>query len=279
MITAITVLLPNIKSILNALNTSIAKSWGVILCLFFITLPISKIRAEKMDIDYDEITMGTVKFQPNLPGFGNWYKKRKKPRTARNRNNQPYTKYLEIGGGYSFFQRSQQPKMEPLNNGIALFIGYGRSGKPLSLQLGITTKTAFAQEIFVLKPTVIFGGLRYDTNKLLPGLPEWLNPYVVAGLTFTRAVLTDRVYPGIVNYEFKEESDQNLGGYAGLGLSLRYKNIHFGPQFTVFASGIGQYLAGTFVKQDINIGQLAASFRIAYRFNLRSNKVVCPSYL
>ncbi len=214
----------------------------------------------------------------SLPGFGNWYTKRKKPRPTFRKSNQPFAKYIQIGGGYSFFQSSQQPKMEPLNKGMEIVVGYGQNGRPFSIQAGISTKTSFAQEIFVLKPTVIFGGLKYDTNQLLPGLPEWFNPYIVAGLTFTRAVLTDRVYPGIVNYEFKEETDQNLGGYAGLGLEFQYKQFHFGPQITLYASGIGQYLAGTFVKQDINIGQLAASFRLAYRFNLKSNKVVCPSY-
>lgn len=218
-------------------------------------------------------------YTANLPGFGDWFKRRNHKPFKKKKNNQNNTNYLEIGGGYGIWYQSNQIKMEPYQNPIEAFIGYGRTNQPLSYQLGISSRTSFAQEVFVLKPTVFFAGIKYSAGNLLTELPQWVDPYVVGGLTLTRAILTDRVYPGIVNYEFKEEKDQRIGAYAGAGISFKYRNFYFGPQFTYYISGNGQYLAGAFEKQNINMSTMTVTVRITYRFRLRSNKILCPSYL
>ncbi|MDN5204138.1 hypothetical protein QQ008_22285 [Fulvivirgaceae bacterium BMA10] len=186
--------------------------------------------------------------------------------------------YLEVGAGYGIWYKAQQPKMANYQSPMEVFVEYGHLGNPISYQLGANFNTAFVQEIFVLKPKVIFAGAKYTLPNISNQAPFRIHPYTTAGITGWQTNLTDRVYPGIISYEFKTEKDKGVGAYAGAGVSFKYKQWSLSPQFTYYLSGIGQYLAGAFEKQDINTGYMSATVRLAYRFRFGTNKIACPSY-
>ena len=186
--------------------------------------------------------------------------------------------YLEVGAGYGLWYQSHQSRMENYRNPIEAFVEYGRTGRPLSYQLGVNLNTAFAQEIFVLKPRLVFAGAKYTLPDISSLNNLRVHPYGTAGIVGWQTNLTDRVYPGIVSYEFKTEKDTGVGAYGGAGISFKYKRLTLSPQFTYYLTGTGQYLAGAFEKQDINTGYMTATIRLSYRFTFRANKVVCPAY-
>lgn len=216
--------------------------------------------------DAAELTRGGKK-----PKYGKV--KRKGPQTTG-----PRDPYLEIGGGYGLWYQAHQPGMDSYRSPIEAFVEYGRSGQPLSYQLGANFNTAFVQEIFVLKPRIVFAGAKYTLPNISNQNNLRVHPYGTAGVTGWQTNLTDRVYPGIVNYEFKTEKDTGVGAYGGLGISFKYKRLALSPQFTYYLSGNGQYLAGAFEKQDIDTGYMTATVRLSYRFSFKNNKVVCPAY-
>ena len=184
--------------------------------------------------------------------------------------------YLELAGGYGIWSHTFQAGMNPHQSSIDISITYGNQQSPFSLVAGYTFNTAFKQEIFLFKPSNVYGGLKFSLLKAL-GKKSRLDPYALAGVSFWQGTLTDDVYDGIINYQEKAEKDYGMGGIIGAGITYRIKRFHVGPQFIYHLAGNGQYLAGGFEKQEISPSYSTLLLRAGYRFNFRKG-AGCPTY-
>lgn len=188
------------------------------------------------------------------------------------------TNYLEVGGGIGLWYQSIQPGMEPDIMPVIAYVEYGNTANPVSYVVGTNFVTTFRQDIFLLKPTHAFIAPKLYLSRIIPNTPTWLDVYALAGPTLWQGSLTERNYGGVVNYENKVESDMGFGLIAGAGAAYRFNRWAIGMQFT-YLLGEGEYLAGGFEKQRVNVGSTQLNLLISYRFGLGSkNAIACPTY-
>ncbi len=186
--------------------------------------------------------------------------------------------YLEVGGGIGLWYQSIQPGMEPDIMPILAYVEYGNTSNPISYVIGTNFITTFRQDIFLLKPAHAFIAPKLYVSRILPNMPDWLDVYALAGPTFWQGNLTERSYGGVVNYENKVETDSGIGFIAGAGMAYRFHRWAVGTQFT-YLLGEGEYLAGGFEQQKVNVGSTQLNIIISYRFGLGSkNAIACPTY-
>ncbi|MGI9545414.1 MAG: hypothetical protein ACR2MX_19285 [Cyclobacteriaceae bacterium] len=205
------------------------------------------------------------------------YKKLLKQR--RKASKQKFTqRYLEIAGGYGIWSHTFQAGMASHQQPIDLSVSYGKAHQPFSFQIGTTVHTGFAQDIFVFRPKNVYAGIKLSLLKALGQDQKRMDPYMMAGVTGWEGVLTDQVYEGIVNYEKKKEKDRGIGAVVSIGALYHYKRFRFGPQFSYYLSGNGQYLAGGFEKQNINSSYMTIMVKAGYRIDLNGKGSPCPSY-
>ena len=114
--------------------------------------------------------------------------------------------YLELAGGYGIWSNTFQAGMDPHQSSIDISITYGNEQSPFSLIVGYTFHTTFKQEIFLFKPSNVYGGLKFSLLKAI-GRRSKFDPYALAGVSYWQGTLTDDVYDGIMNYPEKAEKD------------------------------------------------------------------------
>ncbi|MGK7393319.1 MAG: hypothetical protein ACNS62_02060 [Candidatus Cyclobacteriaceae bacterium M3_2C_046] len=206
------------------------------------------------------------------------FPKPKKPKPNFNRLvNATGQRFIILRAGLGLWYQSHQPGMMSHQNPWDVQLEYGSGGGPLSYIGGYNFHTTFAQDIYLLKPSMAYLGLKYTPS--LPKLPQWINPYLAGGLAAWQTILTDENYDGIINYQHKVEKDQGIAGFIQAGVDFNYRKFVFGPQVTTFIAQNGSYLAGTFEKQAINPGYYYLGIHLGYRFSLkRTGRIACPSY-
>ncbi|UZR98177.1 hypothetical protein [Chondrinema litorale] len=188
--------------------------------------------------------------------------------------------YLEVGGGFGFWKQSLQSEFDSKQIPFYGFVEYGNTLSKLQYGLGINMHAGFSFENFTLQPQFAELYVKY-TLATLDKVNNNFQLFGKIGGAFWQTTLTDLGKPGIVNFEHKEENANGLGMVAGTGLAIHAGKLTVAPLLSIFLGGQGEYLAGQFEKQNINVGYYQAAIQFSYRFYLKkgatdNQKIICP---
>jgi len=191
--------------------------------------------------------------------------------------NKNETRIIDFGAGMAVWYKSDQPQMENLKYPIHAFVEYGNSKKNYSFFADFSFLTQFVQYDFVLKPLYLNLNLKYSIFKGLNYSLANSDLFALLGPGLWYASLTERGYPGIVDYEHKVEKDFGSRLNTGLGVSYRFKKIKISALFR-YETGQGQYYAGQFEKQKVSTGSYQAIVLVSYGIFSKKYALHCPAY-
>jgi hypothetical protein len=186
--------------------------------------------------------------------------------------------YWTIGAGIGVWYQAQQDAVGNLRFPLHLSVEYSLQQKAFSGFFDYGFYTQYIRYDFVLKPMYLTLNLKYSFIKGFKINDKNFDVFALAGPNFWYASLTDRGYPGIIEYEYKVEKDIGIGVNGGLGSSYRYKRFKLSAYF-LYSSGLGQYYAGEFDKQNVYTGTYQAVVSMSYIFRKKKQKgILCPAY-
>ncbi len=188
--------------------------------------------------------------------------------------------YLEIGAGFGFWKQSLQSEFASKQLPFYGFVEYGNTSRKMQFGLAVNTHTGFHFENFTLQPKFAELYLKY-TLATFDKVNDNFHLFGKIGGAFWQTTLTDLGKPGVVSFEGKEENANGLGMVAGTALAMHAGKLTIAPVFSIFLGGQGEYLAGQFEKQNINVGYYQAALQFSYRLYLKkgatdNQKIKCP---
>jgi hypothetical protein len=153
---------------------------------------------------------------------------------------------------------------------------FGRVRYPLSIIVGASIRATYNIDYFLLNPNNMLIGLQYTP---LMGTPvsQKFNIYCIGGVNVGLSRFTEDVYPGIIEYENKVESEYGAGIGAGLGFGYKVGSWEIKPVLFYFTGRAG-FFAGHFTEQKFNTGSLQFHLMLNYRITLNRNRKACPVY-
>lgn len=185
-------------------------------------------------------------------------------------------KYVTFSGGAGIWYKSLHNGLDNHRLPFSVFAEFGRTSLPISFITGTTFRTVFSLERFLIKEDNLIAGVQYTpfAGKIAGGR---INIYCIAGAGLSYTRFTENIYPGIVNYEYKEEKNFSLVPAAGLGAGYRFGKWELKPVM-LYSGGNADFLAGHFTPQRFNTGSLQLHLLISHRFILSKNNMACPVY-
>lgn len=185
-------------------------------------------------------------------------------------------RYLTVSAGAGAWYKSLQPGLDNQLMPFSLFAEYGRTSVPVSIVAGSCFRTVFSIDRFIMKTDYMMAGFQYVPFSVdLSG--GTLNLYCIAGAGLSYARFTENIYPGIINYEYKEERGLSVVPAAGVGTGYRKGNWELKPVLFYFG-GRSDFFAGHFTKQTFGTGSLQLQVMICHRFVFDNNRGSCPAY-
>jgi hypothetical protein len=185
---------------------------------------------------------------------------------------------LSIGVGLSPVYRAEQPLMNKAQMPFLTFLELGKEDCSGSVFAHINFHTQFIQSNYLLKPVFINFSYKYSFSRAYNLSNDNLDLFALAGAGIAYTKVTEKGYPGIVDYDYRIEKTLKPGFNFGLGSGYSFGNLKISA-ILLYLSSRGEYLVGQFDKQIIYSGSYQGSLALSYSFKFDKNrKNTCPAY-
>ena len=235
-------------------------SWYIVSCIFIFSLLSISERA------YSESNSSEVK--------GRTYKRKKGfNKTASFKRSGYYN--MKVSNGVSVWHQSMQRPFKASRMPLTLGFEITRYEKPYSLFVEGNFLSKYSIDKYELKPYHLSLCPKYYLSGLMH-MPWYFDIYGLAGLNVWYTQFVENNYTGITSYKHKVEDDFGVSPIVALGFVVKFNKFEISPKIQYYY-GVGQYYAGHFDKQDINVGAAELNVSLIYKFKTGKRCWVCDN--